>query len=167
MTSPGVIFDFGEVIKIDKLDNVITRLLKEYYAIQEKDIKEEFIYSVDVFYSDYDPLYYHRLGNITAHSSGLYDALYIENSSKKFEWYMDDTLLPQHQQNNSIVADLNMKKGQHGGIQYIKGGIVPVTNPSIEYRMYKFWEIYSGLKYGIVLDLVKKYKQQIINAIRR
>lgn len=143
-------------------------MIKELYDIIEDDLKQHYVEIVDYFYNDYDPLYYHRLGNIVTHTGGLYDALYIKNTREQFLLSLRDENLPMHRQDNSIVYDLNIKKGVHGGIQFIKNAFLPITKPSIEDEMRDFSANYqrTAIQKNVRI-LMQKYINRIMEAYKQ
>ena len=158
---------FREVIDIDNIELLLKLMFKELMSIVENDIRSNYIFYTDYFYQDYDPLYYHRLGNIVTHSGGLYSGLVIYNDDHILEWLIDDSLLPPHHQSNSIVAELNMRRGIHGGIQFIKGQMPPTTIPSIVQSMGDWWESYSGSTlYNKLFTLMPKYRNRFMSAVK-
>ena len=151
------------MFKIDKLAFIVKEIFDALFDKAEDDARSNYISYVDHFYNDYDPLYYHRLGNIVTHTNGLYDGLTIKNDDRIFEWGVYASLLPPHQQSNSIVAELNMRQGIHGGIQFIKSKTnPPITTPSIIQSMDQFWETYrTSTVYKNLAFLLKKYENKI------
>lgn len=144
------------------------KMIKELYDIIEDDMRQHYVEAVDYFYNDYDPLYYHRLGNIVTHTGGLYDGFYIQNTDSNLKFYLDSDLLPKHHQDNSIVYDINVRQGVHGGIQFLKRDFLPITEPSIEDDMDNYVSHYLQLVLKSKLySLVRKYIQKIIDAYRQ